>query len=243
MVRCVPGDAGNVKITFPDDLFLAERLLAKSGFDLSGGLEHRRRPHRPHLLALGEAPMSDEHAELLCETCGMVTDHELHYAGRLLESTRCTRCGRHIELSHRALLPAYARDLEQRVASKPRADAASGPRPTRSATPGSCPGPCCGSRRSSSGSSGAWSAGDLRVQLVDALEQVDRGRVVDPPGQRRGGHQLDRPRARSHATSATTSDRGLLVTDRGRGGRRTGVVIAASPSGRWCPGWRRRPRS
>jgi hypothetical protein len=64
--------------------------------------------------------MNEEHAELLCETCGTVTDHELHYAGRLLESTRCTRCGRHIELSHRALLPAYARDLEQRVASKPR---------------------------------------------------------------------------------------------------------------------------
>lgn len=64
--------------------------------------------------------MNDEHAELLCETCGVVTDHELHYAGRLLGSTRCTRCGRHIELSQRALLPAYARDLEQRLASKPR---------------------------------------------------------------------------------------------------------------------------
>lgn len=44
-VRCVDGDAGNVKITFPDDLFLAERLLAKAGYDLSGGLE----PHRRHL--------------------------------------------------------------------------------------------------------------------------------------------------------------------------------------------------
>jgi 2-C-methyl-D-erythritol 4-phosphate cytidylyltransferase len=34
-VRCVPGDAGNIKITFPEDLFLAERLLAKAGWDLS----------------------------------------------------------------------------------------------------------------------------------------------------------------------------------------------------------------
>ena len=41
-VRCVPGDAGNIKITFPDDLFLAERLLAKARWDLSGG----REPHR-----------------------------------------------------------------------------------------------------------------------------------------------------------------------------------------------------
>ncbi len=35
-VMCTPGDARNVKITFPEDLFLAERLLAKSSWDLSG---------------------------------------------------------------------------------------------------------------------------------------------------------------------------------------------------------------
>jgi 2-C-methyl-D-erythritol 4-phosphate cytidylyltransferase len=34
-VRCVPGDAANIKITFPEDLVLAERLLAKAGWDLS----------------------------------------------------------------------------------------------------------------------------------------------------------------------------------------------------------------
>ena len=34
-VQCVPGDARNIKITFPEDLFLAERLLAKAGWDLS----------------------------------------------------------------------------------------------------------------------------------------------------------------------------------------------------------------
>jgi hypothetical protein len=64
--------------------------------------------------------MSVEHADLRCDHCEDVTPHELHYAGRLLESVRCTRCGTHLELSHRALLPAYALDLEQRLASKPR---------------------------------------------------------------------------------------------------------------------------
>jgi 2-C-methyl-D-erythritol 4-phosphate cytidylyltransferase len=48
-VHCVPGDAGNIKITFPEDLFLAERLLAKAGWDLSSdhaaaaAVETRRR--------------------------------------------------------------------------------------------------------------------------------------------------------------------------------------------------------
>ena len=63
--------------------------------------------------------MSAERADLRCETCERVTDHELHYAGRLLESVRCTHCGTHLELSHRALVPAYVLDLEQRLASKP----------------------------------------------------------------------------------------------------------------------------
>jgi 2-C-methyl-D-erythritol 4-phosphate cytidylyltransferase len=45
-VRCVPGDAGNIKITFPDDLFLAERLLHKAHWDLSGGRERHGRGHR-----------------------------------------------------------------------------------------------------------------------------------------------------------------------------------------------------
>ncbi|MDR7255540.1 2-C-methyl-D-erythritol 4-phosphate cytidylyltransferase [Nocardioides sp. BE266] len=42
-VLCVPGDAGNIKITFPEDLFLAERLLAKADYDLSGRQRHHRR--------------------------------------------------------------------------------------------------------------------------------------------------------------------------------------------------------
>lgn len=53
-VRCVSGDMGNVKITFPDDLFIAERLLAKAHWDLSGGREHRRsRLHIPGRSAPG----------------------------------------------------------------------------------------------------------------------------------------------------------------------------------------------
>jgi DNA-directed RNA polymerase subunit RPC12/RpoP len=60
-----------------------------------------------------------EHADLRCESCGEVADHELRYAGRLLESTRCSNCGHHILLDQRSLVPAYVRDLEQRLVSKP----------------------------------------------------------------------------------------------------------------------------
>ena len=41
-VQCIPGDASNIKVTFPDDLFIAERLLAKAHWDLSGGREQHR---------------------------------------------------------------------------------------------------------------------------------------------------------------------------------------------------------
>lgn len=63
--------------------------------------------------------MTTEYAELLCDSCGMTCEHELRYAGRLLESTRCTNCGHIVELEQRVLLPAYLHDLEHRVASKP----------------------------------------------------------------------------------------------------------------------------
>ena len=63
--------------------------------------------------------MTIEHADLECERCELVTEHELHYAGRLLESVRCTRCGHHLTMTQRALVPAYLHDLEQRVTSKP----------------------------------------------------------------------------------------------------------------------------
>jgi 2-C-methyl-D-erythritol 4-phosphate cytidylyltransferase len=48
-VLCVDGDAGNIKITFPEDLFLAERLLAKADWDLSGREHHRRESAMSHL--------------------------------------------------------------------------------------------------------------------------------------------------------------------------------------------------
>ena len=54
-VWCVPGDGGNVKITFPEDLFLAERLLEKAKWDLSDGRAHHRgRPHLRDLRHIGE---------------------------------------------------------------------------------------------------------------------------------------------------------------------------------------------
>ena len=53
-VHCVTGDARNIKITFPEDLFLAERLLAKADYDLSesahptpGRTRHRHRGAEP----------------------------------------------------------------------------------------------------------------------------------------------------------------------------------------------------
>lgn len=50
-VLCVAGDPRNVKITFPEDLFVAERLLAKTGYDLT---EAHRDAH-PRLSALRQA--------------------------------------------------------------------------------------------------------------------------------------------------------------------------------------------
>ncbi len=63
--------------------------------------------------------MTVEHAEFRCSACGQTAEHDLRYAGRLLESTRCHACGHVVEMQPRALLPAYLHDLEQRVASKP----------------------------------------------------------------------------------------------------------------------------
>lgn len=63
--------------------------------------------------------MTTEHAEFLCAECGETAEHELRYAGRLLESTRCGNCGHTVELEQRVLLPAYLHDLEQRLVSKP----------------------------------------------------------------------------------------------------------------------------
>lgn len=63
--------------------------------------------------------MSVETADLHCETCERVTEHELRYSGRLLDSVRCTVCGAQLDVPARDMLPAYLVDLEQRVVSKP----------------------------------------------------------------------------------------------------------------------------
>jgi hypothetical protein len=63
--------------------------------------------------------MSVEYAEFACTSCGETAEHELRYAGRLLESTHCCNCGHVVELEQGVLLPAYLHDLEQRVVSKP----------------------------------------------------------------------------------------------------------------------------
>ena len=121
-VRCVPGDAGNIKITFPDDLFLAERLLAKADWDLSGGRESTAAaPHLRDVLPHGRRRMTDiEHADLRCESCGEVTEHEL----QVRRPAAGVDAVHQLRAPHRAhpapLVPAYVRDLEQRVVSKPR---------------------------------------------------------------------------------------------------------------------------
>lgn len=59
-VVCVDGDAGNIKITFPEDLFLAERLLAKADWDLSDGTARRHESPLAHLREIW--PHHGEHA-------------------------------------------------------------------------------------------------------------------------------------------------------------------------------------
>jgi 2-C-methyl-D-erythritol 4-phosphate cytidylyltransferase len=53
-VQCLPGDPGNIKVTFPDDLFIAERLLAKARWDLSGGRDQHHHGQTPRFRASPE---------------------------------------------------------------------------------------------------------------------------------------------------------------------------------------------
>jgi PHP family Zn ribbon phosphoesterase len=55
--------------------------------------------------------------ELRCARCAALTDHELAYAGRLLVTSRCTRCG---EMFARDVRRRYVADLGGRMRSKPR---------------------------------------------------------------------------------------------------------------------------
>jgi hypothetical protein len=58
--------------------------------------------------------------ELVCRSCHELAVHELTYAGRILASSRCTRCGQLVRHEEHDLRSAYVHDLEQRLLSKPR---------------------------------------------------------------------------------------------------------------------------
>lgn len=64
--------------------------------------------------------MNTEQAVLTCSSCGQESEHDLRYVGRLLHSTRCSACGHVVRHEQRDLYAAYLRDLEHRLASKPR---------------------------------------------------------------------------------------------------------------------------
>lgn len=58
-------------------------------------------------------------AYLFCRTCQDDTRHDLSYVGRLLFSTRCSRCGLVLRHDQQDFAATYLRDLEHRVLTKP----------------------------------------------------------------------------------------------------------------------------
>ena len=68
----ITADVSNVKITYPQDLAIAEHVLAQKGVQ-----------------RLSKEVLE---AELNCAHCHKETLHELVYAGRLLVSTTCSVC-------------------------------------------------------------------------------------------------------------------------------------------------------
>lgn len=56
---------------------------------------------------------------LQCSNCNRETEHQVHYAGRVLAHAKCTACGTVIQQSANALRKTYVKDLEHRVATKP----------------------------------------------------------------------------------------------------------------------------
>lgn len=61
-----------------------------------------------------------ERTELMCTTCGLATEQEVSYAGRLMISVRCLTCGTEVHVHRDSLPDDYAADLRQRFVSKPR---------------------------------------------------------------------------------------------------------------------------
>lgn len=57
--------------------------------------------------------------ELHCAHCASETLHELVYAGRLLVSSKCKKCGTQVKHESNDLRFQYIKDLENRIATKP----------------------------------------------------------------------------------------------------------------------------
>lgn len=66
--------------------------------------------------------MSDDPKQLVVLACGICmreTEHEVHYAGRILAHAKCTACGTVFRQTPGELRKNYVKDLEHRVATKP----------------------------------------------------------------------------------------------------------------------------
>lgn len=57
--------------------------------------------------------------ELACSNCNRETEHEVHYAGRILAHAKCRSCGTVISQTPNELRKNYIKDLEHRVSTKP----------------------------------------------------------------------------------------------------------------------------
>lgn len=60
-----------------------------------------------------------QRTELQCSICNRETEHEVHYAGRILAHAKCTACGTVMRQAPSTLRKAYIKDLEHRAATKP----------------------------------------------------------------------------------------------------------------------------
>ena len=209
-------------------------------------------PHRRRLVSV-------ELADLHCETCDRVTEHELHYSGRLLESMRCTRLRhppRRPHARHAAGVPrrtsssgwsasragwcggspdpgGYARQLPRAIARQPAEVPRRATVDLRATDP-------AGSRR--------VRARTRRADLVDALEQVHGRAMLDATTQQRRRTSSTSPRARSQVTIAAKSCTGGGSSGEAAASRCAGTTTAVRPPrrvprGRSCPGSDRRPPS